>query len=117
MMKTLLMIVATIIGITVVAWLLGAESLVAGNWSGQVSEANEVIKPWRTLLMMCRWALWCLLWWRWEYLGERLFNREADIATIQRAQWTKMRSRMMGGIAVVEAIILFSTMRENQVWA
>lgn len=105
MMKKILILVVVFIGITLVAWLLGADPL-AGNWSGHVSETNEAIKSWRTLLMVGRWCVWCLLWWRWEYVGKRLFNREADV----RGQWRKMRSRMIGGIAAVELLIVFSTL-------
>ena len=112
-MKTLFLIAVTIILVTVVAWLLGADPLSAGDWSGQASEA---IRPWRTGLMIGRWGLWCVLWWRWESLGQRLFKAEAGGNTAQRAQWSRMRHRMMGGIAVVEAIILFSTITGSQAW-
>jgi hypothetical protein len=110
-MKTLLIIVAVIFAVTLLAWWFSADPLAVGNWSGQ---ANEAIKPWRTVLMISRWGLWCLLWWRWERVGQRLFTGEPEGA--QRAQWTRMRNRMMGGIAVVEVIIVFSTMTGNQAW-
>jgi hypothetical protein len=87
-----------------VAWWLDADPLAAGNWSGQ---ANEAIKPWRSVLMICRWGFWGLLWWRWEQVGQRLFRGEPEGA--QQAQWATMRNRMLGGVVVVEAIILFST--------
>jgi len=64
-----------------------------------------------------RWAIWVLLWWRWEQVGERLFRGNAEIAAAQHQQWTRMRKRMMGGIAVVEIIILFSTITGGQAWA
>jgi len=103
----LLAIIGVIVVVTVIAWLLGTDPLVPGNWSDR---ANEAIGPWRTILMLTRWALWCLLWWRWEQVGHRLFRGEPGAATAQRQQWAGMRKRMMGGIAVVEVIILISTM-------
>ena len=112
-MKTLFLIAVTIILVTVVAWLLGADPLSAGDWSGQ---ANEAIRPWRTILMVCRWGLWCLLWWRWESLGQRLIKGEPGGIAAQRAQWSRMRNRMMGGIAVVEAIIVFSNITGSHAW-
>ena len=105
-MKTLLSIAVTMVLVTVAAWLFGADPLSAGDWSGQ---ANEAIRPRRTILMICRWGLWCLLWWRWERVGQRLFKTELEGITAQRAQWSRMRNRMMGGIAVVEAIILLNS--------
>ena len=103
----LLAIIGVIVVATAIAWLLGADPLVPGNWSGR---ANEAIGPWRTILMLTRWALWCLFWWRWEQVGNRLFRGELEADTAQRQQWAGMRKRMMGGIAVVEVIILISTM-------
>lgn len=102
----LLAIIGLIVVITVIAWLLGSDQLAPGNWSGR---ANEAIDPWRTVLMLVRWALWVLLWWRWEQVGQRLFLGNTETAGAQRQQWAGMRKRMMGGIAVVEVIILFST--------
>lgn len=101
----LLAIIGGIAVITVIAWLLGGDPLAPGNWSGHV---NEVIGPWRTLLMLVRWTLWALLWWRWEQVGQRLFRGDTELAGGQRQQWAGMRKRMMGGIAVVEVIILLS---------
>ena len=102
--------VAAIIGVivlaTVIAWLSGVDPLAPGNWSGR---ANEALGPWRTVLMLVRWALWMLLWWRWDQIGQRLFRGNTEIADAQRHQWAGMRKRMMGGIAVVEVFILFST--------
>ena len=103
----LLAIIGVIVVVTVIAWLLGTDPLVPGNWSGR---ANEAIGPWRTILMLTRWALWCLLWWRWEQVGQRLFRGGTEVVAAQRQQWAGMRRRMMGGIAVVEVIILISTM-------
>ncbi|MFT6957713.1 MAG: hypothetical protein ACJAYC_002727 [Halieaceae bacterium] len=103
-MRKLLIIVVSFIGITGVAWLLGADPLVVDNWSGHVSEVNGAIGPWRTGLIAGRWGLWCVLWWQWERAGKRLFNGESDL----RVQWRKMRNRMIGGIAAVELLIVFS---------
>jgi hypothetical protein len=102
----LLAIIGLIVIATVVAWLLGADPLAPGNWSGR---ANGAIGPWRTVLMLVRWAVWGLVWWRWEPMGQRLFRGNTEVATAQRRQWASMRKRMMGGIAVVELIILLST--------
>ena len=112
-MKTLLIIAVTMVLVTIVAWLLGVDPLSAGDWSGQ---ANEAIRPWRTGLMIGRWGLWCVLWWQWDSVGKYLFKAEAGGNTAQRAQWSRMRHRMMGGIAVVEAIILFSTISGSHAW-
>jgi hypothetical protein len=101
----LLAIIGVIAVITVIAWLLGVDPLAPGNWSGQ---ANEVIGPWRTVLMSVRWTLWVLLWWRWEQVGERLFRGDTQVGAAQMQQWAGMRRRLMGGIAVVEVIILLS---------
>ena len=107
-MKTVLLIAVTIVLTTMVAWLLGADPLSAGHWSGQ---ANETIRPWRTILMVCRWGLWCGLWWRWEQVGQQLFktDTETEGVTALHTQWSAMRNRMMGAIVVVEAIILLNT--------
>jgi len=104
--RILLAIIGVIAVATVIAWLLGADPLTPGNWSGR---ANEAIGPWRKVLMLVRWALWGSLWWRWEQVGQRLFRGNTEIADAQRHQWAGMRKRMMGGIAVVEVIILYST--------
>ena len=112
-MKTLFLIAVTMVLVTIVAWLLGVDPLRAGDWSGQ---ANEAIRPWRTRLMIGRWGLWCVLWWRWEWVGQHLFKAEAGDNTAQRAQWSRMRNRMMGGITVVEAIILFSAISGSHAW-
>ena len=106
MVWILLAIIGVIAVATVIAWLLGTDPLAPGNWSGR---ANEAIGPWRRVLMLVRWALWGLLWWRWEKVGQRLFRGTTEIADAQRKLWAGMRKRMMGGIAVVEVIILFST--------
>ena len=111
--SVLIMVLGVICLLTVVAWLLGADPLAPGNWSGQ---ANEAIKPWRSVLMVCRWVMWCLLWWRWEQVGHWLFRGEPSIAEAQREQWGRMRNRMMGGIAAVESVILFSNIAGGQAW-
>ena len=90
---------------TLLAWLLGVDPLTPGNWTGQ---AASTIKPWRTGLMVVRWAVWCLLWWRWDWAGERLFWGDSPQSAVQRVQWGPMRHRMLGGIALVEALTLFS---------
>ena len=114
-MGRMMLMTGGVIGlITVVAWLLGADPLTPGNWSGR---ANEAIRPWRTGLMLLRWLLWGLLWWRWDQVGQRLFRGEPDVVAAQRQQWAGMRKRMMGGIALVELIILLSTVTGGKVWA
>ena len=104
-MKIGLIIAAIVVLATLLAWLGGADPLTPGNWSGRASEA---ITPWRTSLMLCRWGFWGLLWWRWEPVGQWLFNVDEDAAA-QRTQWSTMRHRMLGAIVVVEALILFNT--------
>ena len=96
----LLLIAAVTVGVTLVAWLLGADPLTAGHVTGN---AKAAIHPWRWGLMLARWAFWGLLWYRWAWIGTRLFRGDTE-----RAQWQAMRPRMLGGIAVVEGIILFS---------
>tara|TARA_R110001592_G_scaffold254129_3_gene517473 strand:+ start:18742 stop:19095 length:354 start_codon:yes stop_codon:yes gene_type:complete len=93
------------VALTLLAWWLGADPLTPGDWSGT---ANETIKPWRFLLMLGRWVLWCLLWLRWTWTGECLFSGDTEKAVAQRDQWQSMRHRLLGGIAFVELTILFS---------
>lgn len=102
----LLTILGVIVVVTGIAWLMGTDPLAPGNWSGQ---ANEAIGPWRFTLMVFRWALWALLWWRWNAVGRRLFRGDSEVRIAQRQQWSRMRKRMMGAIAIVETLILIST--------
>jgi hypothetical protein len=101
----LLLIAAGIIGATWLAWHMGADPLAPGNVS---SIANEAIQPWRIPLMIGRWGLWCLAWYQWHWIGQKLFTGMSERARAQQNQWQSMRNRMMGGIAIVEAIILIS---------
>ena len=91
--------------VTLLAWLLGVDPMTPGNWSGR---ANEAIRPWRLglMLLLLRWMVWCALWWRWEQVGQRLFRGNSDVVAAQRKHWAGMRKRMLGGIAVVEFIIV-----------
>jgi len=101
----MLLIAAGIVSITWFAWLLGADPLSPGNASGA---ANEAIQPWRLVIMLGRWIVWIAIWWQWVWLGGKMFRGGTERASAQRDQWNVMRHRMMGGIAIVEAIILFS---------
>ena len=101
----LLLIVAGVLGVTGLAWLLGADPLAAGNWSGR---ASETIRPWRWVLTSVRWALWLLVWYRWAWIGARVFRGDSPQKTAQRQQWQSLRHRLVGGIAGVEGLILLS---------
>ena len=101
----LLLIVAGLLAITVIAWLSGVDPLAVGNWSGRASEA---LHPWRGVLTLVRWVLWGALWYRWAWLGTQVFRGDSTQATAQRRQWLALRNRLLGGIAVVEGLILLS---------
>lgn len=101
----LLLIVAITIGITWLAWLVGTDPFAPGNATGT---ANAAIQPWRIPLMLGRWGLWCVVWYQWHWIGEKLFKGDSDHDKAKRNQWHSMRNRMMGGIVIVEVIILFS---------
>lgn len=106
--KTVLWLVLLAVGLVIVTWLAwvsGADPLGPGNASGA---ANEAIRPWRTVLMIARWVLWCVIWIQWSWIGDRLFRGESEDTVAKRDQWTLMRNRMLGGIFVVELLILFS---------
>ncbi len=107
MVLILLVIVSAIVITTGIAWMLETDPMAPGNWSGH---ANEAIGPWRVTLMLGRWALWVLLWWRWEQVGQWLFKGGEEVRSSQRQYWSGMRKRMMGGIAAVEIIILISNL-------
>ncbi len=106
-MLILLAIIGAVVITTGIAWMLDADPRAPGNWGGR---ANEAIGPWRIALMMGRWVLWVLLWWRWEQVGQWLFRGDKEVRASQRQYWSGMRKRMMGGIAVVEFIILISNL-------
>jgi hypothetical protein len=106
-LRLLLLIVAGVFGVTVLAWLMGADPLAAGNWSGA---ANELIRPWRWVFMSVRWVLWGLVWWRWAWIGEWAFRGDSPKTIAQRQQWQHLRHQLMGGIAGVEGLILLSNM-------
>lgn len=101
----LLLIVAILFAATVLAWLWGADPLVAGDWSGS---ASQMIRPWRWVLTSLRWALWCVVWSRWAWIGARVFGGDSPQKTAQRQQWHSLRHRLVGGIAGVEGLILLS---------
>lgn len=105
MFLILLALIGVIVITTGVAWMAEADPLAPGNFTGEV---NEAIGPWRIVLTLVRWALWCLLWWRWERVGAWLFSGEGEGRAKQREYWWGMRNRMIGGLAVVEVIILLS---------
>ena len=58
--------------------------------------------------MFGRWILWATIWFQWAWIGKKLLGGDSDQGKAKRNQWLSMRHRMMGGIAIVEAIILFS---------
>ena len=101
----LLLLAGGLVVVTWLAWVSGADPLSPGNASGV---ANDAIRPWRPVLMIGRWVLWCVIWIQWSWIGDRLFHDESEDTVDIRHQWVLMRSRMMGGIAVVELLILFS---------
>lgn len=107
MMLILLATIGVIVLVTGIAWMLDVDPMAPGNVTGR---ANDVIGPWRITLMLVRWALWCLLWWRWEQVGRWLFKGNSEARSSQRQYWLGMRKRMMGGIGVVEALILISSL-------
>lgn len=100
----LLLLAGGLVVVTWLAWVSGGDPLGPGNASGV---ANSAIRPWRPALMIGRWVLWCVIWIQWSWIGDRLFHDEPEDMAAKRHQWALMRSRMMGGIAVVEALILY----------
>ena len=104
-LRWLLLTAAGVVGLTVIAWLWGADPLAAGNWSGR---ASQMIRPWQWVLTSVRWALWGLVWYRWAWIGARVFGGDSPKATAQRRQWQSLRHRLVGGIAGVEGLILLS---------
>ncbi len=101
----LLLIAAGTLGITWLAWRLGVDPFAPGNASGA---ANDAIQPWRWPLMLGRWIVWATVCIQWAWIGKTLFSGNSDQDKAKRNQWRSMRYRMIGGIALVEAIILFS---------
>lgn len=45
---------------------------------------------------------------QWAWIGKTLFSGNSNQDKAKRNQWRSLRYRMIGGIALVEAIILFS---------
>ncbi len=90
---------------TLAIWWMGADPTALGRWS---AEAHAAIRPWRGLLTGIRWVLWGLLWWHWERVGSWLLRGSPEVMEAQRHQWSIMRNRMIGAMALVEALILLN---------
>lgn len=93
----------TLVGLvllTALLWWWGMDPRAPG---ARVAALNAALAPWRTLLQVLRLVLWCLLGYYWVTLGRRLGWPPA-----RQAVWVGLRTRVIGGLLVLEGLILAS---------
>jgi hypothetical protein len=92
---------AVLVAMTLALWWWGMDPRVPGERVGELSTA---IAPWRMALQVFRIIFWCLAGYYWDALGRLWFRLTPD----QLPQWTGLRGTVIGGLLVLEGLIVLS---------
>ena len=90
-----------LVGMTLVLWWWGMDPRAPGE---RVGELNSVFAPWRPAIQAARVILWCLAGYYWESVGQRLLRLPLD----QLRQWMRLRRTVIGGLLILEGLIVLS---------
>lgn len=100
-LRWLLVLTLALFVVTFLLWWSGMDPRAPGE---QVGELHTALTPWRGWLQLLRIMLWIAAWYGWQGALARALGVTAD----QRPQWTAMRPVLIGGLLVVEVLIIIS---------